>query len=209
MDLRKIIVQPILLHLLFAGIVLALNRPALALDHITVGTVASSGGASIFVAKALGFFAAGGLEVKIVQFTAAHQLSTAAAAGDIEFGSTGVNAPLCFFADEGKLRIIGSGGAEHPGFRTVGFLISNKAYADGLHSLRDLSGHSIATTQFGGAFQYDIDLALRKYGIPENTVRILGLQTNGNVASAISGGQVDAAVQSTSNVYALVRYRQG
>lgn len=75
---------------------------------------------------------------------------------------------------------------------------------EGLHSLRDLTGHSIATTQFGGAVQYDIDLALRKYSIPENMVRILGLQTNGNVASAITGGQVDAAVQSASNVYALV-----
>ena len=34
-------------------------------------------------------------------------------------------------------------------------------------------------------------------------MRILGLQTNGNIASAIGGGQVDAAVQSSSGVYAL------
>ena len=191
-------------RLLIAAAVFAVALPALAQDRITIGTVASEGGAPIFVAQALGYFAANGLDAKIVQFTAAHQLSTAAAAGDIDFGSTGINAPLCVFANEGKVRIIGSGGEEHSGFHTVGFIVSNKAYAGGLHSLRDLSGHSIATTQFGGAFQYDIDLALEKYRIPENTVRILGLQTNGNVASAISGGQVDAAVQSTSNVYALV-----
>ena len=178
--------------------------PALALDQITVGTVASEGGAPIFVAQALGYFAANGLDAKIVQFSAAHQLSSAAAAGDIDFGSTGINAPLCVFANEGKIRIIGSGGEEHPGFHTVGFIVSNTAYANGLHSLRDLSGHSIATTQFGGAFQYDIDIALNKYGIPENAVRILGLQTNGNIASAVSGGQVDAAVQSASGIYALV-----
>jgi NitT/TauT family transport system substrate-binding protein len=177
---------------------------ALATDRITIGTVASTGGASIFVAQALGYFAANGLEAKLVQFSAAHELSTAAAAGDIDFGSTGINAPLCVFAYEGKIRIIGSGGEEHPGFRTVGFVVSNKAYDEGLHGLRDLGGHSIATTQFGGAFQYDIGLALKKYGIPEKTVRILGLQTNGNIASAISGGQVDAAVQSTSGVFALV-----
>jgi NitT/TauT family transport system substrate-binding protein len=191
-------------RLLLVAAMLAFSRPALALVGVTVGTVASEGGAPVFVAEALGYFKANGLDAKIVQFTAAHQLSTAAAAGDIDFGSTGINAPLCVFANEGKIRIIGSGGSEHPGFRTVGFIVSNKAYAEGLHSLRDLRGHSIATTQFGGAFQYDIDLALKKYGIPENAVRILGLQTNGNVASAISGGQVDAAVQSTSNVYALV-----
>jgi NitT/TauT family transport system substrate-binding protein len=196
--------QAVPVGFLLAAALLALASPALAMDPITVGTVASEGGAPIFVAQALGFFAARGLDVKIVQFTAAHQLSTAAAAGDIDFGSTGINAPLCVFANEGRVRIIGSGGGEHAGFRTVGFIVSNNAHAEGLHGLRDLTGHSIATTQFGGAFQYDIALALRKYGIPENRVRILGLQTNGNVASAISGGQVDAAVQSTSNVYALV-----
>jgi hypothetical protein len=96
---------------------------------------------------------------------------------------------------EGKIKIIGSGGEEHPGFHTVGFVVSNKAYGEGLHGLRDLGGHSVATTQFGGAFQYDIDRALKKCGIPEKTVRILGLQTNGNIASVIGGGQVDGAAQ--------------
>jgi NitT/TauT family transport system substrate-binding protein len=195
--------QAVLARFFLAASVLALASPALALDRITIGTVASTGGASIFVAEALGYFAANGLDAKIVQFSAAHELSTAAAAGDIDFGSTGINAPLCVFANEGKIRIIGSGGEEHPGFHTVGFVVSNKAYGEGLHGLRDLGGHSVATTQFGGAFQYDIDLALKKYGIPEKTVRILGLQTNGNIASAIGGGQVDAAVQSSSGVYAL------
>jgi NitT/TauT family transport system substrate-binding protein len=195
--------QPVLARFFLAASVLALASPALALDRITIGTVASTGGASIFVAQALGYFAATGLDAKIVQFSAAHELSTAAAAGDIDFGSTGINAPLCVFANEGKIRIIGSGGEEHPGFHTVGFVVSNKAYGEGLHGLRDLGGHSVATTQFGGAFQYDIDLAAKKYGIPAKTVRILGLQTNGNIASAIGGGQVDAAVQSSSGVYAL------
>jgi len=196
--------QAIIVRFLLAVIGLAFVWPALAKDSITIGTVASGGGASIFVAAARGYFAEDGLDAKIVQFTAAHQLSTAAATGDIDFGSTGINAPLCVFANEGKVRIIGSGGEEHPGFHTVGFVVSNKAYAQGLHGLRDLGGHSIATTQYGGAFQYDIDIALEKYRIPASTVRILGLQTNGNVASAIGGGQVDAAVQSASNVYALV-----
>lgn len=196
-------------RLLIAAALLALASPAFALDKITVGTVASAAGAPVFVAQALGIFAANGLEVKIIQFGAAHELSTAAAAGDIDFGSTGINAPLCVFANEGKIRIIGSGGGEHPGFHTVGFVVSNKAYAEGLHGLRDLGGHSIATTQFGGAFQYDMYLAIKKYGIAENTVRILGLQTNGNIASAISGGQVDAAVQSASGVSALTQSGKG
>jgi NitT/TauT family transport system substrate-binding protein len=182
----------------------AIARSALAADPITIGVVASQGGAPVFLAQALGFFAAEGLDANVVQFTAAHQLSAAAATGDIDFGSTGINAPLCVFANEGQVRIIGSGGDERPGFRTVAFIVSNNAYAAGLHGFRDLRGHSVATTQFGGAFQYDISLILKKYGLPEDSVRIVGLQTNGNVASAISGGQVDVAVQSTANVYALV-----
>lgn len=196
-------------RLALAAAAVALAGPAFALDKINIGTVTSAAGAPVFVAQSLGYFAANGLEVKIIQFSAAHELSTAAAAGDIDFGSTGINAPLCVFANKGKIRIIGSGGGEHPGFHTVGFVVSNKAYGEGLRTLRDLGGHSIATTQFGGAFQYDMYLAIKKYGIDANTVRILGLQTNGNIASAIGGGQVDAAVQSASGVAALVESGKG
>jgi ABC-type nitrate/sulfonate/bicarbonate transport system substrate-binding protein len=53
--------QAVFARFFLAASVLALASPALALDRITIGTVASTGGASIFVAEVLGYFAANGL----------------------------------------------------------------------------------------------------------------------------------------------------
>ncbi len=177
---------------------------ASALDHIKIGVVHSLGGASAFVAEAKGYFKEEGLDAELVFFTSAAPIAVAGASGDIDFGSTGMTAAFCNLAHAGTLRIIGSGSWEHPGFETIGFLVSNQAYAAGLHSLKELKGHSVGITQLGTPLHYDLARVLKKYAIPLDSIKVLALQSNPNVASALKGGQVDAAVQTTSNIYSLV-----
>ncbi len=187
------------------GIAFGLGMSAgAAADHIKIGVVRSQGGASAFVAKAKGYFKEEGLDAELVMFTAAAPIAVAGASGDIDFGSTGMTAAFCNLANAGTLRIIGSGSWEHPGFETIGFLVSNQAHAAGLHSLKELKGHSVGITQLGTPLHYDLARVLKKHGIPLGSVKVLPLQSNPNVASALKGGQVDAAVQTTSNVYSLV-----
>lgn len=174
-----------------------------AADHIKIGVVRSQGGASAFVAAAKGYFKEEGLDAELVLFTSAAPIAVAGASGDIDFGSTGMTAAFCNLAHAGTLRIIGSGSWEHPGFETIGFLVSNQAYAAGLHSLKELKGHSVGITQLGTPLHYDLARVLKKYAIPLDSVKVLPLQSNPNVASALKGGQIDAAVQTTSNVYSL------
>jgi NitT/TauT family transport system substrate-binding protein len=177
---------------------------ATAADQIKIGTVHSQGGASAFVALAKGYFKAEGLDAQLVLFNSAAPIAVAAASGDIDFGSTALTAAFCNLANAGTLRIVAAGGWERPGFQTIGFLVSNQAYAAGLHSFDDMKGRSVGITQLGTPLEYDLARILRKHSIPLNDVKIIPLQSNQNVASAVKGGEVDVGVQTVANILPLV-----
>lgn len=182
----------------------AIAAPSRAAEHVKIGVVRSMGGAPLYVAKDMGFYDAEGLDAELVWFDAAQPIAVAAASGDIDFGSTGMTAAFFNLASQGTLKIIGAGTWEHKGFQSIGFMVSNQAYAAGVHSLKDMAGHSVGLTQVGTPLHYNIALALQKNGVDLKTVRIVPLQSNPNVGSAIKGGQVDAAVQTSANIYPLV-----
>jgi|SRR5579864_2213996 len=179
------------------------SAPAAA-DHVKIGIVSSLGSAPIFVAFERGFFKDEGLEVELVPFQSAQPVAVAAASGDIDFGSTGLTMAFFTLANQGALKLIGAGTWERSGFYGLGFLVSNQAYAAGVKTFEDLSGHSVAITQIGTALHYNLGIVLAKHGVDLKTVRVLPLQSNPNIASAIIGGQADAAVLSAANVLALV-----
>lgn len=192
----------------FATGVLALSIAAsqsVAAEHIKIGVVRSLGGAPVFIAKEKGFFEAEGLDAELLLFDAAQPIAVAATSGDIDFGTTGMTAALFTLAAQGALKLIGAGTWEHPGFQSIGFLVSNQAYAAGVKSFKDLGGRSVAITQLGTPLHYNLARVLEKYGVDLKTVRVLALQSNPNVGSALTGGQADAAVQTAANAYPLVQ----
>jgi NitT/TauT family transport system substrate-binding protein len=191
--------------LALAASALALGMtPGKAAEHVKIGVVRSMGGAPLYVAKDMGFYDAEGLDAELIWFDAAQPVAVAAASGDIDFGSTGMTAAFLNLAAQGTLKIIGAGTWEHQGFQSIGFMVSNQAYDSGVHSLKDMTGHSVGLTQVGTPLHYNIALALEKNGVDPKTVRVVPLQSNPNVGSAIKGGQIDAAVQTSANIYPLV-----
>ncbi|HLI19476.1 MAG TPA: ABC transporter substrate-binding protein [Stellaceae bacterium] len=178
--------------------------PAAALDRVKIAVVSSLSSAPAFVANAKGYFRNEGLDVDLVHFDSAAPIAVAVASGDVDFASAGLAAAFFTLANQGVLKIIGSGNGEHKGFQGIGYILSNRAYDAGIRRFEDLKGRSVAITQLGSALQYSLDLVLRKHGVDMKDVRLLPLQSNQNVASAIAGGQADAAVQSGPNIYALV-----
>jgi len=189
---------------LTASVLALAAGPSRAAEHVKIGVVRSMGGAPLYVAQDMGFYKDEGLDAQLVWFDAAQPVAVAAASGDIDFGSTGMTAAFLNLAAQGTLKIIGAGTWEHKGFQSIGFMVSNQAYAAGVHSLKDMKGHSVGLTQVGTPLHYNIALALEANGVDLKTVRIVPLQSNPNVASAIKGGQVDAAVQTSANIYPLV-----
>jgi len=189
---------------LTASIVALAAGPSRAAEHVKIGVVRSMGGAPLYVAQDMGFYKDEGLDAQLVWFDAAQPVAVAAASGDIDFGSTGMTAAFLNLAAQGTLKIIGAGTWEHKGFQSIGFMVSNQAYAAGLTSLDGFAGHSVGITQLGSPLQYSLALMLVKQHIQLSKVRVVGLQSNGNVASALTGGQIDASIMSAANLNAVL-----
>lgn len=174
-------------------------------DPVRIGYVGTSlASVAIVVADAKGLFAAQGLDAKLMPFQSSQPIALAIGSGDADFGITGLSEPFFVLGHQGTLKIIAGDTVEHKGFRGLGFVASNQAYATGLTSVAKLGGHSVGITQPGSPLEYSMALVLDKYGIDLKTVRVMGLQSNSNVASALTGNQVDAAIMSSANLYAIV-----
>jgi NitT/TauT family transport system substrate-binding protein len=175
--------------------VLAVPLSPAASETVKVGLARNGGGggAPVFVAMKKGYFAAEGITIEPVFFEASGPIAAGVVSGSVDFGATGISAGLYNLAGQGALRIIDGITHEEPGFQSMAVLASPRAYEAGLRSVRELAGHTVGITQLGNGAHYSIALIEDKYGIDPKSVRFVQLQSNANVVSATSGGQVDAA----------------
>lgn len=148
----------------------------------------------VAVAIGKGYFTAEGLDAKLTFFELQAPVAVAVASGDLDFGDAAETAALYNLAQGGRARIIGSGANEAPSFHSLAIVASNQAYATGLKTPKDLPGHSFALTQMGTGLQYNLSRIALKLGFDINTLKLMPLQSNPNIASALSGGRADAAV---------------
>jgi NitT/TauT family transport system substrate-binding protein len=162
-------------------------------ETIKIGILKTTSSGPIFIASAKGYFAAEGLEAELVTFESAQPVAVAAASGAIDFGNAGFTGGFYGLAGDGALRIISGGASEIPGYHNQAFLASNKAWAAGLRSLKDMPGHSFAVSQIGSPPHYAMGLAAQKYDFDLKSVRILPLQSIPATEAALTGGQADAS----------------
>jgi NitT/TauT family transport system substrate-binding protein len=173
-------------------------------ETVKIGLLKTSASGPVFIAEDKGYFAAEGLDAELVFFEGAQPIAVATASGDIDFGHTGFTGGFYALASQGVLRVIGGGASEVPGYHNQPFLASNKAWAAGLRSLKDMPGHSFAVSQIGSPPHYALGLAAQKYGFDIKSVRILPLQSIPATVAAITGGQADAGGMTGSLGVALL-----
>ena len=194
-------------RLLLAGL-LALATPgsAGADDALKakVGVLRLSSSAPVFIAQDKGYFRDAGLDVELKFFDAAQPIAVATASGDIDFGITAFTAGLYNLAGKGTLKVIGGMSRERAGYPLIGYFASNKAYAAGLRTPKDLAGKRIAVTQTGSSFHYSLGLLADKYGLKLSDMKVLLLQSLSNAAAALKGETVDAALLPASTARKLM-----
>jgi NitT/TauT family transport system substrate-binding protein len=197
--------------LMAAGVAAMLGaHGAVAGDPIRVGFVSTSlASIAIVVADAKGYFKDEGLDATMVGFQSSDAIALAVASGDIDFGTTGISNPFFVLAKAGSLKIIGGDTVDHPGFHAVGFIASNQAYAAGFKSMADARGRSFGMTQIGSPLHYSLAIVLDMHAIDLKDVRVIGLQTNANVASSLMGGQIDGSIMSSANLLAVTNRNGG
>lgn len=170
--------------------------------RLGVSKIANVAPAAIAIAK--GYFKAEGLEPKLTFFESQAPVSVAVASGDLDFGDAAQTAALYNLAQGGRTRILSSGANEAPTFHSLAIVASNQAYAAGLKTPKDLPGHSFALTQMGTGLQYNLSRIALKLNFDMNTMKLMPLQSNPNIASALSGGRADAAVFDSTNAMPLI-----
>jgi len=161
---------------------------------VRVGVLRLSSSAPVFIAQDKGYFRDAGLDVELKFFDAAQPVAVAVVSGDIDFGVTSVTAGLYNLAGKGALKVIGGMSHEKAGFPLIGYFATEKAYANGLKTPRDLAGKRIAMTQVGSSFHYSLGLLADKYGFKLAEMKLLPMQSLSNVGAALKGETVDAAL---------------
>jgi NitT/TauT family transport system substrate-binding protein len=169
-----------------------------------IGVLRLQSSAPVFIAQDKGYFRAAGLDVELKFFDAAQPIAVATTSGDVDFGITAFTAGLYNLAGKGTLKVIGGMSRERAGYPLIGYFASNKAYADGLKTPKDLAGKRVAMTQVGSSFHYSLGLLADKYGFKLSDVRIVPLQSLSNAAAALKGETVDAALLPVSTARKLM-----
>ena len=117
-----------------------------------VGVLRLQSSAPVFIAQEKGYFREVGLDVELKFFDAAQPIAVATTSGDVDFGITAFTAGLYNLAGKGTLKVIGGMSREKAGYPLIGYFASNKAYAAGLKTPKDLAGKRVAMTQVGSSF---------------------------------------------------------
>lgn len=177
---------------------------AAAAETIRFGVSKIANNAPVAVAIAKGYFAAEGLDPQLTFFESQAPVAVAVGSGSLDFGDAAETAALYNLAAGGRARVIASGANEAPTFHSLALVASNQAYAAGLKTPKDLPGHSFALTQMGTGLQYNLNQLAKKVGFDVNTLKLMPLQSNPNIASALSGGRADAAVFDSTNAQPLI-----
>jgi NitT/TauT family transport system substrate-binding protein len=169
-----------------------------------VGVLRLSSSAPVFIAQDKGYFREAGIEIELRFFDAAQPIAVATTSGDVDIGITAFTAGLYNLAGKGTLKVIGGMSREKAGYPLIGYFASNRAYADGLKTPKDLAGKRVAVTQTGSSFHYSLGLLADKYGFKLSDVKIVPLQSLSNAAAALKGETVDAALLPVSTARKLM-----
>jgi NitT/TauT family transport system substrate-binding protein len=170
----------------------------------TIGVLRLSSSAPVFIAQDKGYFRDAGLDIELKFFDAAQPIAVATTSGDVDFGITAFTAGLYNLAGKGTLKVIGGMSRDKPGYPLIGYFASNRAYAAGLTTPKDIAGKRVAVTQVGSSFHYALGLLADKYGFKLSDVKIVPLQSLSNAAAALKGETVDAALLPISTARPLV-----
>lgn len=179
-----------------AAALAAAGAPAMAQapTKLRVGVLRLSSSGPVFIAQERGYFREAGIDIDFKYFDAAQPIAVAIASGDLDVGVTALTAGLFNLANKGAIRVVAGQSREAAGFPLIGYLATKAAYEAGLKTPKDLAGRTIGMTQVGSSFHYSMGLLARKYGFDLSKTRLVPLQSMSNVASAVKGGRVDAAL---------------
>jgi NitT/TauT family transport system substrate-binding protein len=174
------------------GVVAVTLASSAAAEEVVVAVLPFVSSSPLFIAQERGYFEEVDLAVEFEFLRAAQPVALAVAAGDADFGATGLTAGFYNLAGSGKLRIIGAQSRIEPGYDFIAYLVSETAWEDGFQTLGQYPGKSVGITQIGSTFHYMLGLLAEKRGFALGSLHLKALESVPNSVAALRGGGVDS-----------------
>lgn len=176
------------------AIIASLVVPAFAQERVTVGTQRLTANGALFLAAAQGYFKAEGLDLEMTAYQSDKDVAEALAAGATDFGLAAFTPAAFNYAGRGLIKAVAAQVREKRNFEGNDIVASNMAYAKGLRKPEDLAGKSVAISQVGSAFHFQLGQIARIKKFDFSSITLKPLQTLDAMARALGTNQVDAAI---------------
>lgn len=164
------------------------------LETVSLSVLPFASSGAVFIALDNGWFKDAGIDLVVKKFNTAGPATIAVVSGDADIGVTGLTAAFYNMAGKGALKMIAGQSREQPGFRGNCFMVSDKAWDEGVRTFPDLVGRKMGNTVLGSTIHYAVIVAAKKYNVDPAKIQLVNLQSLPNMASAFKGGSLDAIV---------------
>jgi len=175
-----------LIKLFLVSFILVLTRPAQAQERCAVTYGGFAGyHAPLWAAKDLGIFTKHGLNCDPVMLAGSARGMQALIAGNTQFALADATGPVTALYQGADLVIIASALNKFP------FSLASQKE---ITQPSQLAGKKVSISSFGGATEWAMNLALKEWNIPRESVTLLASGSGANRLLALASKAVDAAV---------------
>ena len=173
---------------------LPLMAPAGELQPLRIGLTRDASAAAVLIAIDAGYFQLAGLDPKLLPFESDASVSAAVVSGKADIGMAALSA--LFFRDAAaqRLKIIASRSSDRTGFPMYALLVSPKARAAGLSGVRGLPNAKIGVARADSSEYYGLYSIAARFNLDPGAIKTILLKSPADELSALSRGEVDAAV---------------
>ncbi len=190
-------------------LIAVLLAPASAQERVTVGTQRLVTSGALFLAATQGYFKAEGLDVEMTAYPSAQAVVEALAGGATDFGVAEFTGAAFNLAGKGSIKAIAAQVREKRDYEGSDIVASNAGYARGLRKPEDLAGRSVAVSDLGSPWHYQLGQIARVKKFDLAGVIVKPMRSLEGVARAVTNGEVDAAILPAHYAHDLMTANEG
>jgi NitT/TauT family transport system substrate-binding protein len=164
------------------------------LEPVRIGLTRDASVVPVLIAIDAGYFDRAGLDPKLMPLESDASVPAAAASGEIDIGMAALSAAFFRYAAARHLKIIASRSSDQTRFPRYVLLVSEKAGAAGLSGVRGLSNANIGVASTDSSEYYGLYSIATRFRLDPRSIKTIPLQSAAGELSALSRGQIDAAL---------------
>src|SRR5882757_10715926 len=167
------------------SLIATLIAPASAQERVTVGTQRLVTSGALFIAATQGYFKAEGLDVEMMAYPSPQAVVEALAGGATDLAVAEFTGAAFNLAGKSSIKAIAAQVREKRDYEGSDIVASNAGYGRGLRRLEDLAGKSVAVSDLGSPWHYQLSQIARVKNFDLAGVIVKPMRSLDGVARAV------------------------